>query len=176
MSTLFPSHSHAELRCQPKQSKIWEITNFTFHDPKNCCSKQRSSDFKTKKILQISKTFSKNFLYWPKCQKDAFYVLLLYGYNSVCVLIGCWVGIIFLLWPGIMKFFSCQRLSWVVSKVMSMWAKTTIKKDGQSRTTLSITERKTSIYIYFFSMSDEESNSARKWMLKITSGVFLNSF
>ena len=47
-------------------------------------------------------------------------------------------------------------------------------KDGQSTTILSITERKTSIELwYFFSMSDEGSRSARKRMWKITSGVFI---
>ena len=48
------------------------------------------------------------------------------------------------------------------------------RKDGQSTTTYSITERKTSIY--FFSMSDEESRSVRKRMWKITSGVFIVFF
>ena len=48
------------------------------------------------------------------------------------------------------------------------------RKDGQSTTTYSITERKTSIY--FFSMSDEESRSVHKRMWKITSGVFIVFF
>ena len=48
------------------------------------------------------------------------------------------------------------------------------RKDGQSTTIFSITERKTSIQI--FSMSDEESRSVHKRMWKITSGVFIVFF
>ena len=129
------------------KAKFERFYQFYFMTLKTVAQSRDLLILKLKEFFKYQKRFPKNFLYWPKCQKDAFYVLLLYGYNSVCVLIGCWVGIIFLLWPGIMKFFSSQRLSWVVSKVMSMWAKTTVKKDGQSKTTLSITERKTSIYI-----------------------------
>ena len=47
------------------------------------------------------------------------------------------------------------------------------RKDGQSTTIFSITKRKTSMQIYFFSMSEEESHNVRKWMWKITSGVFI---
>ena len=47
-------------------------------------------------------------------------------------------------------------------------------KDGQRTIILSVTERKTSIELwYFFSMSDEGSRSARKRMWKSTSGVFI---
>ena len=46
------------------------------------------------------------------------------------------------------------------------------KTHRQNITMFSITERKILAYRYFFSMSDEESHSARKRMLKITSGVF----
>ena len=49
------------------------------------------------------------------------------------------------------------------------------RKDGQSTTIFSITEKKTSIEI-LLSMSDEESRSARKRMWKITSGVFIVFF
>ena len=42
----------------------------------------------------------------------------------------------------------------------------------QNITIFSITERKILAYRYFFSMSDEESHSSRKRMLKITFGVF----
>ena len=42
----------------------------------------------------------------------------------------------------------------------------------QNITIFSITERKILAYRYFFSMSGEETHSARKRMLKITSGVF----
>ena len=48
------------------------------------------------------------------------------------------------------------------------------RKDGQSTTTFPITERKSSIY--FFSMSNEESRTARKRMWKITSGIFIVFF
>ena len=47
------------------------------------------------------------------------------------------------------------------------------KKYRQNITIFSITERKILAYRYFFSMSDEESHSARERMLMlITSGVF----
>ena len=36
----------------------------------------------------------------------AVYLILLYDYNSTPAPIGCWVGMIFLQWPGIMKLFS----------------------------------------------------------------------
>ena len=49
------------------------------------------------------------------------------------------------------------------------------RKDGQSITIFSITERKLA-YRYYFSMSDEESHSARKRMWKITCGVFFVFF
>ena len=47
-------------------------------------------------------------------------------------------------------------------------------KDGQRTIILSVTEKKTSIELwYFFSMSDEGSRSACKQMWKIPSGVFI---
>ena len=52
-----------------------------------------------------------------------------------------------------------------------MWVGENNRKDGESTTIFSITERKTSIQIYLFSMSDDESCSAHKQMSKITSGV-----
>ena len=50
------------------------------------------------------------------------------------------------------------------------------RKDGQSTTIFSLTERKTSVQISMTSMSHKESRSARKWMWKITSGVFIVFF
>ena len=50
------------------------------------------------------------------------------------------------------------------------------RKDGQSTTIFSITERKTSVQISMTSMSHKESRSARKWMWKITSDVFIVFF
>ena len=50
------------------------------------------------------------------------------------------------------------------------------RKDGQSTTIFSITERKILAYRYFFRMSDEESPSARKRMWKVASGVFIVFF
>ena len=51
------------------------------------------------------------------------------------------------------------------------------RKDGQSTTIVSITERKTSIQILpLVSMNDEESRSAHKRMWKITSDVFIVFF
>ena len=47
------------------------------------------------------------------------------------------------------------------------------RKDGQSTTLFSITERRTR---YFFSMSDEESRTTCKRMWKITIGVFIVFF
>ena len=48
------------------------------------------------------------------------------------------------------------------------------KKDGQSKIIFSVTERKTSIHLLLlYMMSEEESQSVRKWMWKITSGVFI---
>ena len=49
------------------------------------------------------------------------------------------------------------------------------RKDGQSTTIFSITERKASIEI-LLSMSDEESRNTRKRMWKIPSGVFIEFF
>ena len=51
------------------ESKL-EIANFTFFDPKICCSKCRSSDLIVQ-LHQISKTFSAKIY-----QKDEFYVFL----------------------------------------------------------------------------------------------------
>ena len=49
------------------------------------------------------------------------------------------------------------------------------RKDGQSTTIFSTTERKTSIEkLLLISMSDEENRSARKRMWKITSGVLID--
>ena len=53
------------------------------------------------------------------------------------------------------------------------------KKDGQSATIFLIPEKKKEkkiAYRYLFRMSDEESQSARKRMWKITSGVFIVFF
>ena len=50
------------------------------------------------------------------------------------------------------------------------------RKDGQSTTIFSITERKTSAQISITSMSHKESRSARKLMWKIASGVFIVFF
>ena len=61
-----------------------------------------------------------------------------------------------------------------MSKTTRVWAKTT-EKMGKGTTIFSITERKPA-FRYFFSMSDEESRSARKRMRKITSGVFIVFF
>ena len=59
------------------------------------------------------------------------------------------------------KFFSARRLFLAVSKSYEReWEN--IKKYRQNITTFSITERKILAYRYLFSMSDEESHSARK--------------
>ena len=51
------------------------------------------------------------------------------------------------------------------------------QKGVQSKTIFSITERNTSIHILlYYTMSDEESHSARKRMWKTTSGVFILFF
>ena len=50
------------------------------------------------------------------------------------------------------------------------------RKDGQSTTIFSITERKTSVQISMTSMSHKESPSTHKWMWKIASGVFIVFF
>ena len=50
------------------------------------------------------------------------------------------------------------------------------RKDEQSTTIFSITERKKLTYRYFFGMGDEESPSARKRMWKAASSVFIVFF
>ena len=68
-----------------------------------------------------------------------------------------------------MRFFSAQRLFRVLSKATKAWAKTKKKMDKvklyfQLR-------KKTSIHLLLqYMMSDEESQSVRKRMWKITSG------
>ena len=73
-------------------------------------------------------------------------------------------------WP-LWKSFSARRLIWVMSKIYEREGENN-KNYRQNITIYSITERNILAYRYFFSMSDEESHSARKRMLKITSGVF----
>ena len=72
------------------------------------------------------------------------------------------------------NFFSVQRLFWVVSKTTRARAKTTEKMDKVQLYFQQLKEKLA--YRYLFSMSDEESRSARKWMWKITSGVFIVFF
>ena len=50
------------------------------------------------------------------------------------------------------------------------------RKDGQSTTIFSITERKTRAQISITSMSHKENRGACKWLWKITSGVFIAFF
>ena len=50
------------------------------------------------------------------------------------------------------------------------------RKDGQSTTIFSITERKNYHTRYFFRMSDEESPSASKRIWKVAFGVFIVFF
>ena len=50
------------------------------------------------------------------------------------------------------------------------------RKDGQSTTIFSITEKKLAYRCFRFSMSDEESRSVRKRMWRFTPGVFIVFF
>ena len=73
-----------------------------------------------------------------------------------------------------MKFFIGSTALLSCGKTMSVWAKTTEKMNKVQLYFQQLKEKLA--FRYFFSMSDEESRSARKRTRKITSGVFIVFF